>query len=145
VFGTFAANHDNPNEDRMTNRRILFFIYLLALTVGLVHPQGGAITGLGEHPDLQHFLAFVLLAVLAARARFELAFSTLITALLIYAVAGELVQAAIPGRTASLIDGLANVLGIAVGLGISWKTVSRGDWVKGTDGGEKHKKPQKGI
>jgi hypothetical protein len=103
--------------------RIAFFLFFVALTVGLVHPQGGAITGLagasmGEHPDLQHFAAFLVLAVLAWAARFDVTLLALAAALLAYGVAGEFVQMVIPGRTASFMDGLANVLGVAAGLAV---------------------------
>jgi len=107
----------------MKRWRILLFVFLAALTVGLVHPQGGEITGfaganVGEHPDLQHYLAFVVLAALAIKAGFDVAWTGLAAALLVYSVAGEVVQMFIPGRTACLMDGLANVLGITTGLGV---------------------------
>jgi hypothetical protein len=109
--------------NRMVSWRVVFFSFFVALTAGLVHPQGGAITGLagasmGEHPDLQHFAAFVVLAALALAARFDVTLSALATALIAYAVAGEVVQMVIPGRTANFMDGLANVLGIAAGLAV---------------------------
>ena len=124
----------------MKRWRIVFFVYILTLTVGLVHPKGGEITGFagasaGEHPDLQHFLAFVVLAALAIKARFEVTRTSLGAKLLVYAVAGEVVQMVIPGRTACLMDGLANVLGIATGLGLWVITTSVGK----TNGGQQGK------
>ena len=104
--------------------------YLLALTAGLLAPHGGSIflpkfaAGLGDYPDLQHFLAFVLLALLVAAARWPIARWPAITALVGYAVLTELAQAVIPGRTADLWDGLANLAGLAVGAGV-WKIGDR--------------------
>ena len=82
--------------------------------------------GLGDYPDLQHFLAFVLLALLVAAARWPVARRAAITALVGYALATEFAQAVIPGRTADLWDGLANLAGLAVGAAL-WKA-GRGKW-----------------
>lgn len=116
--------------------RLFLFAYWLALTVGLVHPQGGNVTGLGvdqfgDHPDLPHFVAFAVLAMLAQAARLPASGRYVMATLLVYAAVAELAQALIPGRTANLLDGLANILGILAGLTFWWLITSVPRFVKG--------------
>ena len=90
------------------------------MTVAALWPHRSDITNLGgrtlgEQPTLAHFLAFVLLGFLVVAARWWWPLKRIIVVLLSYAVAVELAQAVVPGRTPAVQDGLANVLGVALG------------------------------
>ena len=102
--------------------RVACLVYWFVLTAGLLHPDGGrvagACVGLGGYPDLSHLLAFVTLATLVDCARLAWNRKYMIGTLVAYAIATEAVQFIIPGRTANLVDGAANVAGIATGLAV---------------------------
>lgn len=104
--------------------RTLCIVYGLALTVGLLMPPlpgGGDVTSVGpfvNYPDLAHFAAFVLLAFLFRLARWPWSFRSEALFLVAHAVGTEMGQSLIPGRTVGFIDGLANLLGIAAGMGV---------------------------
>lgn len=97
-------------------------LYWLVLTAGLLRPRGGdrpsGIELLDSHPDLSHCLAFMILAVLVRAARFGWSTGTMMLTLSVYAAGAELAQMLVPGRTASPVDGLANLLGVWLGAAL---------------------------
>ena len=102
-----------------TTARIVCTTYTVVLSAGLLTPQGGRIggfiAGLGDHPDLQHFLAFTVLAWLCGWAAWPVRILSMAIALVSYAFGTELLQGVIPGRSADLWDVLANLLGLTTG------------------------------
>ena len=104
--------------------RVACFAYWSMLAAGLVVPGGdriaGRCIGLGDHPDILHFLAFAALATLVYWARLPWSPNYMAGALVAYAIAAEAAQCVIPGRTANLMDCAANVAGIAAGLAVSY-------------------------
>jgi glycopeptide antibiotics resistance protein len=106
---------------------ILCIGYWLFLTVLLLVPNPAALLGLKEVPSLPwgkfgiHLLAFTILSVLVHSLRWpkRLAWSPLVF-LAIYAVATEFSQRFVFPRTARVMDGLENLLGIALGAAIYW-------------------------
>ncbi len=101
-------------------------VYWSVLTVGLLLPGGGNITDVGPfagYPDLAHFAAFVVLACLVRLARWPWSIRFEILVLMAHAVGTELGQYLVPGRTPGFLDGLANVLGVLVGMVIGEATV----------------------
>ena len=107
--------------------RWISLTYWLALTIGLLHPKGDTLTRLAigllcEYPDVAHFTAFVVLAVLVHGSRLGSRLLSSPTSLSAYALVTEAAQVIVPGLTGSLTDGLANVLGIAAGT-IIWRLV----------------------
>ena len=102
--------------------------YGIVLTIGILLPHGGDITGiaepvLGARPVLAHFLAFVVLGIGCAATRMVTLNLHCLKGLLIllaYAAGVEAIQNIVPGRTASLVDGLANVMGFIVGVSLCW-------------------------
>jgi VanZ family protein len=65
-----------------------------------------------------HFFAFFVLYVLMSLAYEELSVKVKITLLLAFAVFIEVVQYFIPGRFFSLMDVVADSVGIAIGIGL---------------------------
>jgi VanZ family protein len=104
--------------------RWLCGLYWILLTAGLLRPHGGdrptGIDALDGHPDLTHFLAFVVLGVLVCAARFRWSTQRMLATLCAYAIGSELLQVIVPGRTVSLVDGSANLAGVLVGAGLCW-------------------------
>ena len=104
--------------------RAVCLLYWVILTAGLLAPNGDRIAvacfGLGGYPDLSHLLAFAVLAVLVDWAGLAWSRKDLVGALVVYAIATEAAQCIIPGRTGNLVDGAANVAGIAAGLVVSY-------------------------
>ena len=122
----------------MIHLRWIALMYWTALTVGLLHPKGGALPGLvlgslGEWPGAAHLLAFVVLAALVCASRLRVPPLSSVATLFVYGLATELAQISIPGRHASLLDALANTLGIAVGI-ILWR------WQRPIGAGRRRKK-----
>ncbi len=108
--------------------------YWTALTVVLVGPRWGRLSVWGrELPEgadrLEHFFAFALLAMLihwAGWFRRPLALAAVLCA---YAVMTELAQMLVPSRIFDPLDLIANVAGMAAGLGVfqvPWSKIVRG-------------------
>ena len=95
-----------------TTARIVCTIYTVVLSAGLLTPQGGELAGkvggfvwgLGDHPNLQHFLAFGVLAFLCGWAAWPVGVARIAISLVLYAVGTELLQGVIPGRSADVWD-----------------------------------------
>jgi hypothetical protein len=108
--------------------RRIAVLYWIALSAGLLWPHGGGIKRvneltLGDRPQVAHLLALMLLgAVVIGLDLLPRGWSlpTKLALLLGYAVAGELGQMLVPGRTTGIGDGLANVLGILAGIFVGW-------------------------
>jgi hypothetical protein len=106
---------------------ILCIGYWIFLTVLLLVPNPAALLGLKEVPSLPwgkfgiHLLAFTILSILVHSLRWpkQLAWTPLVF-LAIYAVATEGLQRFVLPRTAQVLDGLENFLGIAFGAAIYW-------------------------
>ena len=113
------------------------FIYWAALTAGLLHPMVrdlsitepsfGPVWG---SPRLDHFLAFLVLAVLVQAANLRWGPVRLIGGLACYAVVAELAQAAIPNRTPAVLDAVSNLAGLVAGL-VAWRMVMKSNVLRG--------------
>ena len=101
--------------------------YWLLLTTLLLVPNPAAVFGLHAVPIFPwgkfgiHLTAFTILAVLVHGTRWprRLCWS-LIVFLAVYGIATESLQIFVPHRTARVMDGVENMLGIAAGSGIYW-------------------------
>ena len=69
---------------------------------------------------LMHFGCFVLLTVACLLARWSAPRRVTLMMLAIYAMATELLQSLVPGRTPEFVDLLQNFSGIGVGLILAW-------------------------
>jgi hypothetical protein len=112
----------------MVYLRYFTLAYWFALTVGLLHPKGGQLSGLvldptWGYPDPSHFIAFAVLAALIYAARFRSRLLSSPITLYVYAVASETAQLFVPGRHAMVIHALGNILGITVSIAVCWLVV----------------------
>jgi uncharacterized membrane protein YccC len=101
--------------------------YWLLLTVLLLVPDPAGMVGLQEVPVFPwgkfgiHLIAFTGLGFLAHAARWPKRLCwPLIAFLVVYGVATESLQLLVPGRTARVMDGVENILGIAAGSLAYW-------------------------
>jgi glycopeptide antibiotics resistance protein len=101
--------------------------YWLLLTVLLLVPNPAALVGLHAVPTLPwgkfgiHLLAFTILGFLANSTRWPKGiYWPLIVLLMVYGVTTESLQLFVPHRTARVMDGIENILGITAGSGIYW-------------------------
>ena len=103
---------------------LLTLTYWLLLTALLWSPQGLVSSAvprvvLGSVDDLAlHLLCFAVLGLLVCVCRWPIRVYVLVFTLAVYAVGAESMQVFAPGRSASLLDCAANLLGIAAGLSI---------------------------
>ncbi len=111
--------------------RILFplacFCYWLLLTVLLLVPDPAAMVGLDAVPIFPwgkfgiHLIAFTGLGFLANAARWpKYPCWPLSAFLVVYGISTESLQLLVPQRTARVMDGIENILGIAAGSLIYW-------------------------
>ena len=105
------------------------------LTALLLMPDPAAATGVEELPPpldehLTHFLLLAALGFLAFASRWPLGARVLLAALLIYAVAVEVLQTLTPPRAVELKDLVENVLGVTAG-GAAWRLVERTRFFRG--------------
>lgn len=108
--------------------RWLTIVYWLLLTVGVLHPSGGRLSGLApgamaDWPQLSHLLAFLVLAVVIHMSFGRARFFRLTMLMLAYAVTAEVAQLLIPVRSADILDGAANAVGIVAGslVAVYWR------------------------
>jgi hypothetical protein len=101
--------------------------YWILLTVLLLVPDPAAVVGLQAVPIFPwgkfgiHLMAFTILSVLVHASRWpKRPWWPLITVLVVYGVITESLQLFVPHRTARVMDGTENILGIAAGAGIYW-------------------------
>ena len=105
---------------------VLCIAYWIALTVLLLVPHPDEIVGFSA-PHLPwgkvgiHLGFFTVLSVLANFSRWPKRLSlSLIAFMAIYGITTEFLQRFVPPRTSQVIDGVENLLGIALGAGIYW-------------------------
>ena len=101
--------------------------YWLLLTTLLLVPNPAALVGLRAVPIFPwgkfgvHLIAFTILAVVVHGTRWPKGLCwPLIVFLVVYGIATESLQLFVPHRTARVMDGMENILGIAAGSGIYW-------------------------
>jgi hypothetical protein len=101
--------------------------YWLLLTVLLLVPNPAALVGLHAIPIFPwgkfgvHLIAFTILAALVCATRWPNRLGwPLIVFLVVYGITTESLQLLVPHRTARVMDGIENILGIAAGSGIYW-------------------------
>ncbi len=96
--------------------RILFFITLVAIeflaTTTSVHIE--IVENIWDKAN--HFAAFLVLYVLFSLAYSELSFKSKSLLLLLFGLQIEIVQSFIPGRYFSLLDVVADMIGIVLGI-----------------------------
>jgi hypothetical protein len=107
--------------------RLLFIVYCVGLTVLLVAPDPAALLGIEKAPGAAggrgiHFLAFLVLGLLALGSRWRLTPGLLIGLLIAYALATESLQWLVPPRTVAAPDFAENLLGLAAAAGC-WRLV----------------------
>jgi hypothetical protein len=105
----------------------LCITYWLCLTVLLLYPRPADLVGLHSVQIFPwgkfgiHTGFFIMLGVLANFSRWPKGISgPLLAFLMIYGVVTETLQLVVPPRTPRVMDGLENLLGIAIGTGIYW-------------------------
>jgi hypothetical protein len=110
-----------------TITRLATGCYWIILTVLLLVPNPAAMVGLESVPIFPwgkfgiHLGFFAVLGFLANASRWPKRPSwSLIILLAIYGITTESLQLLVPQRTAHFIDGVENILGIAIGTGIYW-------------------------
>ena len=101
--------------------------YWILLTVLLLTPNPSALVGLQAVPIFPwgkfgiHLTAFTILGVLANASRWPKRLGwSLILVLAIYGITTEALQLLVPHRASRVMDGVENLLGIALGSGIYW-------------------------
>jgi hypothetical protein len=101
--------------------------YWLLLTTLLLVPNPAAVVGLQAVPVFPwgkfgiHLIAFTIMAVLVHAARWPKRLCwPLIVFLVVYGITTETLQLFVPHRTARVMDGVENILGITAGSGIYW-------------------------
>jgi hypothetical protein len=101
--------------------------YWILLTLLLLTPDPAALLGLQRVPSLPwgkfgvHLSFFALLSFLVCAAWWSKRFFWPMAALLVaYGIVTESLQLLVPHRTARPLDGIENLLGIAVGAGVYW-------------------------
>ena len=106
---------------------LAFVCYWLFLTVLLLVPNPAALVGLHAVPIFPwgkfgiHLIAFTGLGFLGNATRWPKRLCwPLIAFLVVYGVTTESLQLLVPHRTARVMDGIENILGIAAGSIIYW-------------------------
>lgn len=103
--------------------RGLFGAYFLLLSWQLLTPV--TVISPGGWDKLIHFSGFFVLAALATLGWRKGAATSIIALLLVYAALTELLQHFIPGRSFSLLDGLADGLGVVAAVVVSQQLLQR--------------------
>jgi VanZ family protein len=107
-------------EDRR-QRLVLFGVYVLFIAVLSLTPSDTRTLPVKHIDKVGHFLAYVVMAVLALvcfeerRGKVAAVLLTVVLAVLL-----EWGQGFVPGRLMTLTDGVTNVLGLGVGYLIHW-------------------------
>ncbi len=105
--------------------RLACFGYWMLLTVLLLVPDPAALVGLRRVPTFPwgkfgvHLSFFVVLSVLVCSVWWSKPLRwPMIGLLAIYGITTESLQLLVPHRTARVMDGIENLLGIAIGVGV---------------------------
>lgn len=102
----------------LSKSQLVYFTYIVVVIIASLLP-GRQLEGIGYFDKLGHFLAYTLMSLFGL-----IVFRTrgsriaVIIFCLLLGVALELIQATVSERDASLADGIANILGVFVGVGI---------------------------
>ncbi|GAA4476580.1 hypothetical protein GCM10023094_16760 [Rhodococcus olei] len=104
----------------LTSRRAIPFHVVLVITLVMLFSPGSTVPGGPPGSDkVTHLVMFLALAIAARYAGFRAVWVLVGGA--VYAAASEVLQAVLPiQRTGSVWDWLADVVGVALGLGIVW-------------------------
>jgi hypothetical protein len=113
--------------------RLVLLAYWITLTVGLLSPGGSEVLQLMSWlqrllEEAVHLAAFAVLGFLAWLARPPGQGRWLAIALTVYGLATEIVQAFVPGRDCNLVDVLANLVGLALGVLAAQAMEAIGRW-----------------
>jgi len=100
-----------------------FVAYFLLLSWQLLTPV--TIVSAGSWDKLIHFSGFFVLAVLAMLAARNVSVNKLAILLIVYAALTEILQHFIPGRSFSVLDWVADTIGIIFALLVSSKAIER--------------------
>jgi VanZ family protein len=110
-----------PYPKNIRQWQIVFVLYIILITIVSLTPADSRSLPVKHIDKIGHFLAYTLLAVLALisfkgkNGRITAVLLTFIIAILL-----EWGQSFVPGRVASLADGLTNFLGLTIGLLLWW-------------------------
>lgn len=124
-----AISHSGAEADNTMTRKTICLGYLIALTVLLVikNPlaflESSRATRSIDLAPAGHLFGFLLLAILTWAARWPISRWTVIGLLIAYALGTELLQAAIPWRSAEAADFLLDLMGIALGSAVWWGAI----------------------
>jgi hypothetical protein len=107
--------------------RLACIFYWLFLTVLLLVPNPATLVGLKTVPLFPwgkfgiHLSFFTVLGLLVNAARWPKGpWWPLVALLMVYGIATEFLQIVVPQRSARVMDGFEDVLGITIGVGIYW-------------------------
>jgi VanZ family protein len=110
-----------PLPDNLRQRQAVLLVYIIFIAVLSLAPSESRSLPIKHIDKVGHFLAYVVMAILALvsfrnwRGRM-----TAVIVAFIIAVLLEWGQGFVPGRLATLADGLTNVLGLLVGVLVYW-------------------------
>jgi VanZ family protein len=110
-----------PFPNNFRQRQIIFLFYIILIVVVSLVPSDSRSLPIKHIDKVGHFLAYVLMAVLAL-VSYEKRGGQISAVLLtvVIAVLLEWGQSFVPGRLATLTDGITNILGLLVGVLLYW-------------------------
>lgn len=111
-----------------TTWRYVFVAYFMMLSWQLLTPV--TIVSAGNWDKLIHFSGFFILGCLAILAGRNISAFKLISVLMIYAALTEILQHFIPGRSFSLLDWVADGLGVLAAILSGLYVLDRLQWLK---------------
>ncbi|MFZ0545515.1 MAG: VanZ family protein [Candidatus Promineifilaceae bacterium] len=106
-----------PFPDSWRQRQVLFVCYIIIVAVVTLFPADSSEIPIKHIDKVGHFIAYVGMAVLALTCFKSRSgqISAVVAAAIISGLL-ELAQTFVPGRIVSLTDGIANILGILIGI-----------------------------
>ena len=110
-----------PLPKNQAQWQLLFGIYILFIAVLSLTPTETRDLPVQHLDKIGHFLAYAgmgILAMISFKRRNSRLFVILLTLIIAYLL--EWGQTFVPGRVASLTDGLTNYLGLLAGMGFYW-------------------------
>ncbi|MFY7667406.1 MAG: VanZ family protein [Crocinitomicaceae bacterium] len=104
----------NVNKDKLFVASLIFVFIGIAI-LSLLPPK--SIEKIGEHDKINHFIAYAVLSLNVGLVVKKLKTHLLCLPLLIgYGILLEYCQGFVPGRQPSLLDALANSIGVSIGF-----------------------------
>lgn len=104
----------NVNKDKLFVASLIFVFIGIAI-LSLLPPK--SIEKIGEHDKINHFIAYAVLSLNVGLVVKKLKTYLLCLPLLIgYGILLEYCQGFVPGRQPSLLDALANSIGVSIGF-----------------------------